>query len=288
MNIGIYYAYWEKKWGADYIPYIKKVKNLGFDLLEISCAGLIDTPDSTMLEMKRLADENGIILTSGYGPDRKYDISSKDPDTVRRALDFYENTFKKLALADIHFIGGAIYSYWPVDYSENIDKPAVLARSISGMKKLARIAAKYDITIGCEILNRFENFLLNTAEEGILYCRAVGEPNVKVMLDTFHMNIEEDSMGGAILACGKELLGHVHIGECNRRLPGQGRMIWDEIADALHTIGYDGNVVMEPFVLDGGQVGQDVKVWRDLSDGADISKLDKEAADAVKFIKSKF
>ena len=95
-------------------------------------------------------------------------------------------------------------------------------------------------------------------------------------------------MGGAIRAVGKDLLGHLHVGECNRRVPGKGRMDWDDIAEALNDIGYDGYVVMEPFVLDGGQVGADVKVFRDLSCGASIEELDKDAAESVAFLREKF
>ena len=71
------------------------------------------------------------------------------------------------------------------------------------------------------MLNRFENHVLNTAEEGVAFVREVGKPNVKVMLDTFHMNIEEDSFGKAIRTAGP-LLGHFHTGENNRRVPGKG------------------------------------------------------------------
>jgi len=78
------------------------------------------------------------------------------------------------------------------------------------------------------------------------------------------MNIEEDSIGGAIRQAGS-LLGHFHTGECNRRCPGKGRTPWREIAEALKDIHYQGAAVMEPFVRMGGQVGSDIKIWRDIS-----------------------
>jgi len=133
-----------------------------------------------------------------------------------------------------------------------------------------------------EVLNRFENHLLNTAAEGVKFVREVEKDNVKVMLDTFHMNIEEVSMGDAIRQAGK-LLGHFHTGECNRMVPGKGRIPWQEIGAALKEIGYDGAVVMEPFVRMGGQVGADIKVWHDLSNGATDLQLDQDAKQAVAF-----
>lgn len=83
-----------------------------------------------------------------------------------------------------------------------------------------------------EVLNRFESHILNTSEEGVKFVTEVGMDNVKVMLDTFHMNIEESSIGDAIRHAGKHL-GHFHTGECNRMVPGKGRTPWREIGDAL-------------------------------------------------------
>ena len=114
------------------------------------------------------------------------------------------------------------------------------------------------------------------------FVKEVDVPSVKVMLDTFHMNIEEDSIGGAIRAT-KGLLGHFHTGECNRRVPGRGRTPWFEIAHALKDIGYKGNVCMEPFVRMGGRVGSDIKVWRELEPGITEAKMDADAKAALDF-----
>ena len=66
-------------------------------------------------------------------------------------------------------------------------------------------------------------------------------------------------------------------------VPGKGRMPWREIGDALQDIKYDGNVVMEPFVRMGGQVGSDIKIWRDISRGASEEELDADAKRSVEF-----
>ena len=132
------------------------------------------------------------------------------------------------------------------------------------------------------MLNRFENHVLNTAEEGVAFVREIDKPNVKVMLDTFHMNIEEDSFADAIRTAGP-LLGHFHTGENNRRVPGKGRLPWHEIGAALREIGYGGAVVMEPFVKMGGQVGNDIRVWRDLSGNANEAQMDEAARQALAF-----
>jgi D-psicose/D-tagatose/L-ribulose 3-epimerase len=100
------------------------------------------------------------------------------------------------------------------------------------------------------------------------------------------MNIEEDSFHDAILSC-KGRIGHFHLGEPNRKQPGTGRMPWDEIFGALKQIGYDGTIVMEPFVRQGGKVGHDIALWRDLSSGADDKEMDRLAKNAVDFVRGK-
>jgi D-psicose/D-tagatose/L-ribulose 3-epimerase len=287
MKYGIYYAYWEKYWQGDYKFYIKKVAKLGFDILEIACTPIPDYSDKEISEIRNCADAHGIVLTAGYGPSAKHNIASSDTAVVRSALMFYEKLFEKLEKLNISCIGGGIYSYWPVDYSKKIDKEGDRERSIIGIQKISRLAEDHGITLMLEVLNRFEGYLINTAQEGIEFIREVDRKNVMLMLDTFHMNIEEDSFGNAIRSA-KGLLGHFHVGECNRRVPGKGRIPWREIGDALNDIGYNGAVVMEPFVQMGGQVGSDIKVWRDMSEGGNTDKLDRDAALALNFIRYMF
>jgi len=285
MKYGIYYAYWEKQWGGDYLKYAAKVAGLGFDILEISCAGVAEMTARQADELFKTANDAGVALSGNYGPRPSENIASQDPAVVKNALDFWEKTFVNLERLHIRYVAGALYSYWPVDFSGAIDKAADRERSVAGMKKLAKVAANYGITLGMEVLNRFEGYLLNTAREAVDYVRDVDEANVNVMLDTFHMNIEEDDISEAIKTAGRKL-GHLHAGEPNRRPPRDGsRLNWREIGAALHEAGYDGTIVMEPFVMSGGQVGGDIKVWRDLASDTSEAALDREAAKSVAFLR---
>jgi D-psicose/D-tagatose/L-ribulose 3-epimerase len=285
MKYGIYYAFWEKQWSADYLLYILKARKLGFDILEIATADFENTSDHVLDNIRKASEDNNIILTGGYGPHPKNNIGSSDSLAVDNALKFYNIMFKKMARAGIRILGGALYSYWPVNYIEPFDKAADRERSLIGMKRLASMAEDFGITLNMEALNRFEGYLINTADECISYVKDIGKKNVKVMLDTFHMNIEEDDISEAIIKTG-HLLGHLHIGERNRKLPGMGDMPWGEISTALHKIKYNGYVVMEPFMMMGGQVGQDIKVWRDLTNGISKEQIDIAVAESLKYIKS--
>ncbi len=287
MKYGIYFAYWEKEWNADQKSYISKVKKLGFDVLEISCAMLKAISTQELMEMKKMAADAGITLTAGYGPGANENLASANEDVVKNAVAFYTDILKKLEILDIHTLGGGIYSYWPVDYTKPIDKAGDWERSVKNVRTVGKIAGECGVDYCLEVLNRFEGYLLNTCAECKAFVEQVDVPAVKIMLDTFHMNIEEDSMVEAILLAG-DRLGHFHVGENNRRLPGKGGMPWYEIGSALRAIGYDKNIVMEPFVRNGGGVGSDIKVWRDLSKGATDEMLDQDAAASVAFLKNVF
>lgn len=286
MKIGTYFAYWAQEWKVDYFRYIEKAKQAGFDVLEVS-SGILSLSDDELSALRDAAKEAGLILTACLGLTKELDVSSANEATRAKGIDYMKRLFAAMDKADIRKVGGIIYAYWPCDYSQPVDKPAVRERSISSVREMADEAARFGIELEIEVVNRFEHFLINDAKEAVQYVKDVARPNVKVMLDCFHMNIEEDGMGDAIRYTG-DYLGHFHIGECNRKVPGKGHMPWDELGQALRDIGYQGYVVMEPFVKMGGGVGSDIKVWRDLSDDADEAQLDTDIAESVKFIHSKF
>ncbi len=289
MKYGIYFAYWEKEWRGDYKKYIDKMAELGFDILEISCGAFRTayTTDEQLLELKKYAEDKNIMLTAGYGPGPEENPGSADPKVQENTVAFYRETLRKLHVLGIHTLGGGLYSYWPVDYTRPVDKEGDWERSVQNMKKIARYAEEYDVTLGMECLNRFEGYLLNTCEEALAYVDAVGSSHVKVMLDTFHMNVEEDNLGAAIRQAGSRL-GHFHIGERNRQVPGRGTMPWAEIGQALRDIGYQGAVVMEPFVMPGGRVGSDIKVWRNIVPDCSEEALDRDVKQSLQFVKHVF
>ena len=287
MKYGIYYAYWEKEWAADYTQYVKKAEKLGFDILEIGASPLPDYSQEQIRLLRQCAKDSGVTLTAGYGPTFEHNMGSSDPAIREKASEWFKRLFEVMGQLEISKIGGALYSYWPVDFSKPVHKEDDWKYSVEGMKKLSELAEPYQITLNLEVLNRFENHILNTAEEGVQFVTEVDRDNVKVMLDTFHMNIEETSISEAIRTAGN-LLGHFHTGECNRMVPGQGRMPWREIAEALHEIQYQGSVVMEPFVRRGGQIEKDIHIWRNMKTDISEEILDRDARNALLFEKYLF
>jgi D-psicose/D-tagatose/L-ribulose 3-epimerase len=288
MNkVGIYFAYWTREWDADYGYFIDKVAKLGFDVLEVCSASLLEMPRSSKNEILAHSHDMGVELTYCLGMDPLHDMASADEGVRRDGVAYARQTLQAIRSMGGKVFSGINYTCWPATLNEGIvDKRPWLDRSIRSMKEVIKTAEDCGIDYCFEVVNRFEQFLLNTAEEAVAFVEEVGSPNAKILLDTFHMNIEEDSIRGAVLTAGNKL-GHVHIGENNRKTPGLGRIPWEELALSLKKIDYRGRIVMEPFVRMGGSVGRDIKVWRDLSGNADERAMDRAAADAVSFIRGK-
>jgi D-psicose/D-tagatose/L-ribulose 3-epimerase len=149
------------------------------------------------------------------------------------------------------------------------------------MAELAPFAQENGVTLNVEVINRFEQFLINTCDEALAYVEEINSPACNILLDTFHMNIEEDSIGGAIRKAGTRLAS-LHLGEPNRKPPGMGRMPWGEIREALDAINYTGPLVMEPFLTPGGAIGRAIGVWREIEKNPDLDALAEKAAAFVK------
>lgn len=286
MKYGTLYSYWSHEWVCDYPAVAKKVRAAGCDILEVGAPHIAAMTDAQLAELKAAAEDNGLILTTNIGPSKDQDLASPDPAIRKNGLDFLTGVLRAMDKIGSKSLVGAMYSFWPCDFKYT-DKEAAWDTSIAEMKKLAAVAEDLSIDLCQEVLNRFETYIMTNAAEGVEYCKRVDSPRCKVLLDTFHMNIEEDNIPAAIRLTG-DYLGHIHVGEANRKLPGQGSLDWKAIAAAVHDVHYDGNVVMEPFLLKGGSVGKDIKVWRDLSNGADEAKMDQMLADAVKFLHANF
>ena len=283
MNkIGIYYAYWTHNWDADFHPFIDKVADLGFDILEVNSGTIARMTSVERKGLKSHAEDRNVTLSYCIGLPQEYDIASEDKSVRENGINFLRKMAEAIGEMGGGNLGGIIYSYWPGSMpGGETDKRPYVERSVASMKEAVKAAEDNHVFFNMEVVNRFEQFILNTCGEAIAYVEAVGSPNAKVMLDTFHMNIEEDFFGEAILKAG-DRLGHFHIGENNRMPPGYGRIPWTEIGAALRKINYQGYVVMEPFLMPGGEVGRDIKVFRNLSVGLD---MDEEARKALWFMR---
>ena len=289
MNkIGVHFGYFNRDWNTDFIKRIEQVKKIGLDILEVAPAPLLALTKFQRDEIAAAAKANDIELTFSVGLSANQDLASEDEEIRKNGIKFTTDTFQIMSEMGGKTYSGVDISAWNKTFMEGItDKSATWERSISAVKEIMKVAEDKGITFAVEVVNRYESSLVNTAEEAVKYVDEVGSPNCKILLDTYHMNIEEDSFAGAIKLVGNRL-GHFHVGESNRRPPCEnGKMPWNEITNALKEIDYQGAIVMEPFIKMGGEVGRDIKVWRDISEGASESEMEQLLADAAMMLRKK-
>ena len=247
MNkLGIFMNFWEKNWDADHAKYIRKAKDIGFDVLEFQAQPLLEMSDEKIRSLKALADEVGIELTYSLGLDRAYDVSSLDENIRKGGVEYLQNIVRKMHVGGGTLLSGVSYAGWGTPDNFLGDKRPYWQQSIKSMKEIIKVAEECGVTYCVEAVNRFETCLINTAKEALDYVAEIESPNIGVLLDTYHMNIEENNIGDAIRLVGDKLTSF-HTGENNRTAPGRGHLDWDEIFGALADINYKGRVVSEPF-----------------------------------------
>jgi D-psicose/D-tagatose/L-ribulose 3-epimerase len=120
------------------------------------------------------------------------------------------------------------------------------------------------IEIGIEPLNRFETYFLNTAADAARLCLEIDSPRIGILVDTFHANIEEKSIGAALRQAGPHLK-HLHVCENDRGIPGSGHVAWGEFFATVAALGYDRWMTIESFGFSLGELSTAAAVWRDLA-----------------------
>ena len=284
MNkLGIFMNFWEKNWDADHLKYIRKVADIGYDILEFQAQPLLEMSDYHIKELKKAADDVGIELTYSLGLDPAYDVSSLDDAKRKGGVTYLQNIIRKMEIAGGTLLSGVSYAGWGTPEGVINDKTPYLEQSVKSMKEIIKVAEACGVTYCVEAVNRFETCIINTAAEALDYVARIDSPNIGVLLDTYHMNIEENNIGDAIRLVGADKLKNFHTGENNRTAPGRGHLDWDEIFSALAEIGYKGRIVSEPFVMQGGEVGRDIHVFRDLVANPTEARIDEEAAYLLRF-----
>jgi D-psicose/D-tagatose/L-ribulose 3-epimerase len=253
------------------------VAEMGFDWIEAPLESIGD------LDHKRGADivrrhGLGVSACAAMGPDR--DLIHPDEAIRKNGMAYLRQAIEAThALGGTNLVGplyaavGRTWQQTPAERARDLD---VLVKNLG---ELARYAGDYGVSLCVEPLNRFETSFINLAEQAIEVVDRVDHPNCQVMLDTFHMNIEEKSLGNAIRAAGKRLR-HVHACENDRGAPGSGNVTWNEVAQALKDIKYDGPVVIESFTSKVKSIARAAAIWRSLA-----PTQDDLARDGLKFLK---
>lgn len=208
----------------------------------------------------------------GLGPHT--DVSSEDPEVVARGRKVLDDALNLVRDCGGQVLCGVIYGAL-MKYSSPATERG-RRNSQETIAALADKAAESGISLGLEFCNRYETNLMNTTAETLAYIAEIDRPNLLAHLDSYHMNIEEHSVGGAIreaAAAGK--LGYVHVGESHRGQLGTGSINWPEFLGTLQEVGYDGVVTFESFSskVVHSSLSNDLAIWRNLwEDGMELAK----------------
>jgi len=271
MNkLGVHALVWEKGWSHDECARaIARTAEVGFDLIEIAALD----PRSIDVDFTRAQlEKNGIGATASLGLDAETDISSGDPEKARRGHARLEEAISMARDIGATHVCGILHSAFQ-KYAVPTTARGV-AQSVEVLQRVAETAAKSNITLGLEVVNRYESNVLNTASQAVEMCRRIGAPNVKVHLDVYHMNIEESDIQQAILATGPHL-GYFHTGDSHRGYMGSGSIDLAGAFRALIKSGYRGPITFESF--SSRVVGQPLEgilgIWRNLwEDSRDLAE----------------
>jgi D-psicose/D-tagatose/L-ribulose 3-epimerase len=278
MQIGVNTWVWTSPMTTDELEKLApQVKEMGFDWVEVPLEGLGDMDHKRGAEIIKEYDL-GVSACAAMGPDR--DLIHPD-----KAIRDSGMAYLKGAIQATHDLGGnnlvgplysAVGRTWQSTADERERDTDLLVENLS---ELAEFAADYDVILCVEPLNRFETSFINLAEQAIPIVDRINHTNCQMMLDTFHMNIEEKSLGDTIRAVGPRLR-HVHACENDRGAPGTGNIPWDEVAKALNDIHYDGPVVIESFTAKVKSIARAAAIWRALAPSQDLL-----AEDGLKFLR---
>jgi D-psicose/D-tagatose/L-ribulose 3-epimerase len=244
------------------LPFLDKAREMGFDLVEIPIESEKDLDYARAAEAyRRTGLKSSICAVMGA----KRDPSHPDAAVQKGAIAYMKHCIDAAVKMGASTIAGPLYAAvgrtWQ---STPAQRERDLARCAKNLKVVARYAEDKGVLLALEPLNRFETSFVNLTEQAIQLADMVGSPNVKLMMDTFHANIEEKSLGAALELAGKRLI-HVHANENDRGTPGTGHVAWGEVAAALKKVNYDGPLVIESFSTSVKQIARAAAVWRPLA-----------------------
>ncbi len=270
MNkLGVHALVWAAGWSHDECERaIAQTAEVGFDLIEVPA---LDPASIDVHFTRKQLEKHGIGATSSLGLAADTDISSNDPDKTRRGEARLNEAVAMARDIGATHVCGILHSAFQ-KYAVPTTADGV-KRAVDVLRRVAEVAARSDVTLGLEVVNRYESNVLNTASQAVEMCKRIGAPNVKAHLDVYHMNIEESDIAGAIADTG-EHLGYFHTGDSHRGYMGSGTVDLAGVFRALVRSGYSGPITFESF--SSRVVGQPLEgilgIWRNLwEDGRDLA-----------------
>ena len=250
---------------------------MGYDVVEIP----VEYPDLIHAEtVKEALEENGLraIVCGAFGPGR--DLTHEDPSVHQDCFDYIQHCFDLCNAWGVDFFAGPMYSaVGKARMIPDAQRKKEWNLAVENLHKLCGMARESGLSLALEPLNRFESDLVNTADDVMRLVRDINHPAAKVLLDGFHMAIEERDPEAAITTVGDKLI-HMQVSENYRGTPGTGQTPWEAYKRGLEKINYQGTVSIESFTPEVKELAGAVCIWKNLA-----SSQDAFASEGLAFLK---
>jgi D-psicose/D-tagatose/L-ribulose 3-epimerase len=260
MKFGVNTYIWGATFGPADFHLLPRLRDAGFDGVELP---ILDPAAFEADAIGREFDRLGLARTAVANVPGGSSLASTDAGERQRARDHVAGCITAARDFGAAVLAGPMYT--PVGFLTGQRRTAEEWRwAVDSWQHLSRAAESAGLEIGLEPLNRFETYFLNTAADAARLCREIASPRVGILLDTFHANIEEKSIGAALRQAGPHLK-HLHVCENDRGVPGSGHVAWPEFFRTVSELGYDRWMTIESFGFSLGALSTAAAVWRDLA-----------------------
>jgi D-psicose/D-tagatose/L-ribulose 3-epimerase len=275
MKFGVNTFIWSAAFGPSEFGLLPVIKQAGFDGVEVP---LFRPAEFAASSIRKANEAHGLecnactVLVDGLS------LISSSADVRRRTRVHLEDIAKVAAEAGIRIVAGPLYS--PVGYLPGRRRTSDEWKwAVEGFQSIGDTLAANGVIFAIEPLNRFETYFLNTASDAAALAEQIGHPNIGILFDTFHANIEEKNIAAGYRTVGP-YLKHVHTCENDRGIPGSGHVEWKQVFEALRSLNYDGWLTIESFGFALGDLSAAAAIWRDIE-----QTPESIAFEGVKFLK---
>jgi D-psicose/D-tagatose/L-ribulose 3-epimerase len=259
MKLGVNTLIWSPAYDNSVEEVLPTIKEKGFDGIEFPIFRAADVSPARVrnaMEVNDLECNTVSIFVEGLS------AISHDAAIRKRSIQWLKDAVAITAECGASTIAGPLYS--PVGYLPGRRRTAAeWSWAVEAYQQIGDTLTAHNVSLAIEPLNRFETFFLNTAEDAALLADEVGHPNVGILYDTFHANIEEKSIASGLLKVGK-YLKLIHTCENDRGIPGSGHVEWDSVFSAIRQLEYDGWLTIESFGFALGDLSAAAAIWRDI------------------------
>jgi len=262
--IGIISMFYARPFGPQHFALLSRVKAAGCDFVEL----LVPEPGELDLgEARRAFADHGLDVLLAARVNLTRDLANADATAHAAGVRYLKTCIEVAVELGAPLVGGPLFGA-PLVFAGRPPAPVAederrrrIDQIVAGLGEAGVMAADAGVRLAIEPLNRFETDIANTTDHALALAEAVDSPAVGVMLDTFHMNMEDASIPDAIRRAAPHLF-HFQANENHRGFLGSGHIDWPEVARALAAAGYDGPITLEPFRRDDERPGVPLAQWR--------------------------